>query len=61
MPTSRVVGARGGELMTIFDYVADMFRRMVAAVVFVLLLSVLLVVVVGIMLLVGWLASGARF
>jgi hypothetical protein len=47
--------------MTIFDYVADMFRRMVATVVFVLLLGVLLVVVVGIMLLVGWLASGARF
>jgi hypothetical protein len=47
--------------MTIFGYVADMFRRLVAAVVFVLLLGVLLVVVVGIMLLVGWLASGARF
>jgi hypothetical protein len=47
--------------MTIFDYVGDMFRRLVAAVVFVLLLGVLLVVVVGIVLLVGWLASGARF
>jgi hypothetical protein len=47
--------------MSILDDVAEMFRRLVALVVFLLLLGVLLVAVVGGMLLFGWLASGARF
>jgi hypothetical protein len=47
--------------MTVFDYVADMFRRLIAALIFMLLVGVLLVVAVGIVLLVGWLAAGARF
>jgi hypothetical protein len=47
--------------MTIFDYVADMFRRLVATLIFMLLAGVLLVAAVGVVLLVGWLASGARF
>ena len=46
--------------MTIFEYVADMFRRLIAAGIFILLLGVALVVIVGGVLLVGWLLSGAR-
>jgi hypothetical protein len=47
--------------MTISDYVADMFRRLVATLIFMLLAGVLLVAAVGVVLLAGWLASGARF
>ena len=47
--------------MTVFGYVADMFKRLIAAVIFMLLLGLGLVAAVAVLLLVGWLASGARF
>jgi hypothetical protein len=47
--------------VTIFGYVADMFRRLVAAGIFMLLLGLALVVIVGALLLIGWLLAGARF
>jgi hypothetical protein len=47
--------------VSIFSYVADMFKRLIAALLFMLLLGLGLVVVVTIILLVGWLATGARF
>jgi hypothetical protein len=47
--------------VTVFGDVADMFKRLVAALMFLLLLGLGLVAVVAIILLIGWLASGARF